>query len=107
MEDFNVAKAIGDPKVMVKYLKDYGKYEEASQLEKSTDKFDDFNSEYSSIINMSSNDMYENFDKLKEVKDKSTVLASEFASDKSGRGMYLRNANKNFQFSIREYSQPN
>ena len=95
MEDFNVAKAIGDPKVMVKYLKDYGKYEEASQLEKSTDKFDDFNSEYSSIINMPLNDMYENFDKLKEVKDKSTVLASEFASDKSGRGMYLRNANKN------------
>ena len=100
IDDFNMARSTGDPNVMASVFRKYGKTSEANKLEKSSKVFSDFSGDYSDIVNMSTDEMYANLDKIKEVRDKAFSISSQYVSDNSGRGSYIRNASRDLKSMV-------
>ena len=100
IDDFNMARSTGDPNVMAGVFRKYGKTSEANKLEKSSKVFSDFSGDYSDIVNMSTDEMYANLDKIKEVRDRALSISSQYVSDNSGRGSYIRNASRDLKSMV-------
>ena len=100
MDDFSIARATGDQNVIAGVLRKYGRSDEASSLEASAKTFSDITGDYSDIVNMSTEETYSQLDRIKELRDRSASLISQYASDNSGRGTSLRNMNKDLTSMI-------
>ena len=100
MDDFSMARATGDQNVIAGVLRRYGRSDEASNLEKSAKIFSDISADYSDVINMPTEEKYSNLNKVKDLMERSTSLIPQYASDNSGRGMYIRNMVKDLKSTI-------
>ena len=100
MDDFSMARATGDQNVIAGVLRKHGRSDEASNLENSAKTFSDISADYADVINMSTEEKYSNLNKMKDLMERSTSLIPQYASDNSGRGMYLRNMAKDLKSTI-------